>query len=344
MPDFLGTPKPSLINGNKNMPALDSRASSLSARAEIYSLLPDVTIPPELATPIASATALVDAASASIVALKQNLTDGSVAQVAQTAVDAALQTAHTAQDATTDATLVAFLGPLVNALTSASTAAAAAVSDLTHDTVVAAAIAMDNVEVESQVLKAALDTSGDACALTRRSTGQEHRRTFTTRASSPPCFALTYNSYIFCPNNEKSITPSQDCTCRDGNTYTYTLQQVIDALKQGARYHLGNQVATKSGYPHAFVNTPNVNTVTYDPACDLSQTVYEFPILNDGTLLNVGGSNRNKDVGTERVLFNVDAMGNTIYCGLVAHHTQDRVTDPVTGALLLPFTNCVPSP
>ena len=114
MPDFLGTPKPSLINGNKNMPALDSRASSLSARAEIYSLLPDVTIPPELATPIASATALVDAASASIVALKQNPMDGSVAQAAQTAVDAALQAAHTAQDATTDATLVAFLGPLVN--------------------------------------------------------------------------------------------------------------------------------------------------------------------------------------------------------------------------------------
>lgn len=41
------------------------------------------------------------------------------------------------------------------------------------------------------------------------------------------------------------------------------------------------------------------------------------------------------DVGTERVLFEVDDAGNSKYCGLITHHTEEKVNG------FLPFTNCV---
>ena len=87
-------------------------------------------------------------------------------------------------------------------------------------------------------------------------------------------------------------------------------------------------------YPHVFGNTIGVDDVNVNPICAGAE-VFEFPILNDGTVLAVGPNNKVLDVGTERVLFQVDEAGNTKYCGIVTHHLP---TIPGTG--WSPFSNC----
>lgn len=94
--------------------------------------------------------------------------------------------------------------------------------------------------------------------------------------------------------------------------------------------------------PHEFKNTPGVDDVTVDPACQ-GQTVLEFPILDSG-ILPEGGRNALSDPGTERVLFTVsDEPGKTTtrYCGLMTHNRRLSDSESASGSNLQPFGDCV---
>lgn len=100
------------------------------------------------------------------------------------------------------------------------------------------------------------------------------------------------------------------------------------------------QTVARQKYPHEFTNTEGIDTVTTQPACN-GQSILEFPILNNGKTLS-GGPGVQIDVGTERILFTVDAQGNTVYCGIVTHNSDTKVMSK-DGKLLLPFTDCIPT-
>ena len=120
----------------------------------------------------------------------------------------------------------------------------------------------------------------------------------------------------------------------------------LAALEEGARYALGGQVATQGGYPHTFMDLPAVSPVTGSPSC-AGKTVMEFPILGpDGSeLVNVGKKNRALRVGPDRVLFFVNLQTKeTVFCGMITHHQEAKVLDPVSGKSYLFFVDCTIPP
>lgn len=70
--------------------------------------------------------------------------------------------------------------------------------------------------------------------------------------------------------------------------------------------------------------------------------VYEFPILKDGTVVDVGPNNKNTQAGTDRVTFTFDnsvVPRTTVYCGVMTHNTKLKVKG-ASGDMLLPFVDC----
>lgn len=65
----------------------------------------------------------------------------------------------------------------------------------------------------------------------------------------------------------------------------------------------------------------------------------EFPIVQPP--LEVGGNNKGKEVGTDRVLFSWDEASDVYkYCGLMTHNEEDKKPDPAGGPPRQPFKSC----
>lgn len=57
-------------------------------------------------------------------------------------------------------------------------------------------------------------------------------------------FCLTYTGPVNPPANQADIPNLQNCLNKNGVTSVYSQTEVLDALAQGAKYALGNQVAS----------------------------------------------------------------------------------------------------
>ncbi|CAF9939189.1 MAG: hypothetical protein HETSPECPRED_001506 [Heterodermia speciosa] len=246
--------------------------------------------------------------------------------------------AQAARDATQDAATIALLTGLIGPLTTAEEAAAIAAAAPSVEAAASVAAALASAEAASAALEAATEaTETDSCLVSKRWLGPGRRVELSPRATPLP-FCLKHTAPINPPSNQDEIPDEQNCVNKIGETATYTKADVLAALEQGARYKLGNQQGTKGKYPHTFGNTAGVDTVITNAAC-AGQTILEFPILSDGALVNVS-KNKQFDVGTERVLFTIDAAGQTLYCGTITHHSPTKVPNPNGGPPLDPFTNC----
>lgn len=183
-----------------------------------------------------------------------------------------------------------------------------------------------------------------------RAVGHERRAMLRKRAI---CFKTPQPAR---PANEVEIPKRNKCVGKGNSLTSFSSEQVVAAVQQGARYQNDGAQALQQGCkflhycipydertdcitdPHDFTNTPGVDDVTTSSAC-AGKTILEFPILEGGTVVDVGKNNRNVDAGIHRVLFAMNGA-NPIYCGLMTH-TDGSVPDPNNpGKTLQPFLDC----
>jgi hypothetical protein len=124
--------------------------------------------------------------------------------------------------------------------------------------------------------------------------------------------------------------------------------QVFTSIRSSSVNHETNKISTAKGqYPHIYSNSDGVQfsqTCVSAPDSDVWTNFYEFPILQDGSILEAGRSSRT-DVGTDRVVFQLSAdagFTSYIYCGVITHFTDVLRPAIIDGIqkYVLPFKLC----
>ena len=307
-------------------------------------------------TLLASAADCVTSAQVATQNLNTNNLDDTIAKLAKNQIEKALTASYFLQDALHNPILDNSIHKFVSAMTRASMDATSAVTapstslilKMTNDllearTVLDALFELVNLRFNSTTNTTSPNSvdADSACPMAKRYT--RYRRTLNARTDPlvKGCFILNFQGAINPPINDNEAPVSITCNSSKG-PHQYAKSSVLAALEQGARYSLGGQVATPAGYPHAFLDLPAVSPVTISSSC-AGKTVLEFPILPpDGSqLVNVGKKNKVLRPGPDRVLFYIDLQTReTGYCGMVTHHQEDKILDPVSGKSYLPFVDC----